>query len=103
MSSRTPIRAVAKLKWELGSVRPVSLIVFMRTEDRALKIEQGYRPNHADPIGNHGQGATTRAPTAPLSTSFLRRVSTKIPCWGCEALGYNVVNVRICTGKPIKI
>jgi len=37
-----------------------------------------YRPNNADPIGNHGQGATTRAPTAPLSTSFLRRVSTKI-------------------------
>ena len=49
------------------------------------------------PKGNHGQGATTRALTRPLSTSFLSRVSTKIPCWGCCALGYKVVKVRICT------
>jgi hypothetical protein len=35
----------------------------------------------------------------PLSTSFLRRVSTKIPCCGCDALGYKVVKVRICTRK----
>ena len=27
-----------------------------------------------------------RALTAPLSTSFLRRVSTKIPCWGCNSV-----------------
>ena len=39
----------------------------------------------------------TRAATAPLSMSFVRRVSTKIPCWGRNALGYNVVKVRICT------
>ena len=38
-----------------------------------------------------------RASTRPLSTSFLSRVSTKIPCWGRTALGYNVVKVRICT------
>ena len=32
---------------------------------------------------------------APLSTSLRSRVSTKIPCVGRAALGYNVVNVRI--------
>src|SRR6516164_9497562 len=46
--------------------------------------------------GKNGQGATTLAPTTPLSTNFRRRVSTKIPCWGRTWLGYNVVKVRIC-------
>lgn len=33
----------------------------------------------------------------PLATKFLKRVSTNIPCWGCNMLGYNVVKVRIRT------
>jgi len=54
---------------------------------------QGYEGKHgipAEPCGpdrNHGQGATTRAPTGAALDRFLRRVRRKIPCGGREALG----------------
>src|SRR5258708_40156311 len=70
---------------------------FSRRGIRA-KIERS--PNRADANGNQGHGAATRALTAPLSTSFRSRVSTKIPCVGRAALGYKVLNVRIRTLKP---
>jgi len=40
------------------------------------------------------------AATAPVCTNFVSRVSTKMPCWGRAALGYNVVNVRMRTAPP---
>ena len=63
-----------------------------------MRANSAYCPKPGDVNGNHGQGATTRASTAPLSTSFLKRVSTKMPCWGRLSLGYSVVNVTIRTG-----
>ena len=59
-----------------------------------------YHLYFGDEKGNHGHGATTRALTTPLSTSFRNRVSTKIPCVGRAALGYKVLKVRIRTLRP---
>ena len=66
-----------------------------RVSVRGVRANVEYAPNFGDASGNQGHGATTRADTAPLSTSLRSRVSTKIPCVGRAALGYNVVNVRI--------
>src|ERR1700730_18776968 len=68
-----------------------------RVSSLGIRANTAYRPNRADADGDQGQGATTRALTTPLATSFLRRVSTKIPSWGCNRFGYNVVKVRIRT------
>src|ERR1700680_1391543 len=65
-----------------------------------MRANTEYSRNRGEANGNQGHGATTRALTAPLSTSFLSRVSTKIPCVGRSTLGYNVVNVRIRTLWP---
>src|SRR4051812_22586678 len=45
--------------------------------------------------GAHGTGARTRARTLWSESRRRRRVSTKIPCAGCSALGNNVVAVRM--------
>jgi hypothetical protein len=71
-----------------------------RVSLRGIRAKTEWSPNLADANGNQGHGATTRALTAPLSTNFRSRVSTKIPCVGRAALGYNVLNVRIRTLKP---
>ena len=71
-----------------------------RVSLRGTRAKTPYSPNFSDANGNHGQGATTRALTAPLSTNFRSRVSTKIPCVGRAALGYNVLNVKIRTLRP---
>ncbi len=68
-----------------------------RTSLRGVRAKAAYCPKRGEANGNHGQGATTRALTWPLSTSFLSRVSTKIPCCGRAALGYKVEKVRMCT------
>lgn len=72
-----------------------------RVSRRGTRAIAAYSPKRGEVDGNHGQGATTRAVTSPLSTSLRSRVSTKIPCCGRGALGYNVVKVKICTGEMI--
>ena len=66
-----------------------------RVSRRSVRANAEYAPNIGEVDGNQGHGATTRADTAPLSTSLRSRVSTKIPWVGRAALGYSVVNVRM--------
>src|SRR5712691_13279319 len=76
------------------------MLIPWRVSVRGIRAKTERSPKLAEANGNQGHGATTRALTAPLSTSFRSRVSTKMPCVGRAALGYNVLNVRIRTLKP---